>query len=60
MSEKTNDKLKGPIKERATDSRISCEAAWQVAGELGLPKQEFRKAADDLGIKIFGCQLGCF
>lgn len=60
MSEETKDKLKEFIEERATDGRISCEDAWQIADELGLPKQEFVSAADDLGIKIHSCQLGCF
>ncbi len=60
MSEKTNDKLNEFIKEQATDGMISCEDAWRIADELGLPKQEFGKAADELGIRIFGCRLGCF
>ena len=60
MREKTNDKLKEFIKEKATDGRISCEDAWRIADVHGLPKQEFVKSADELGIKIFDCQLGCF
>ncbi len=60
MSQMTNDKLKELIKERAADGRISCEDAWRIANELGMPKQEFVKTADELGVKIFSCQLGCF
>ncbi len=60
MSQETKDKLKELSKDRAMDGGISCEDAWQIADELALPKQEFVKAADDVGIKIHSCQPGCF
>jgi len=60
MSQETKDKLKELIKEPATDDGASCENSWQIADELALPKQEFVKAADDVGIKIHSCQPGCF
>lgn len=48
------------LTEKAEDGRISCEEAWQVAEELGVPKKDVGRAADDLGIRIRDCQLGCF
>jgi ribosomal protein L32E len=60
MSENNNDKLKELIKEHSVDGRISCEDAWQLADDIGAKKQEVGKAADELGIKVKSCQLGCF
>ena len=54
------DSISELLKQRATEGRISCEAAWQIAQELGMEKQEVGKAADDLGLRIHSCQLGCF
>jgi hypothetical protein len=53
-------KLESAIKEKATDGRLTCDEAWQLADDLGINKADMGKAADDLGIKIKSCQLGCF
>lgn len=42
------------------DRRISCEDAWSFADENGLSKAETGALCNELGIKIFACQLGCF
>ena len=54
------DDLKELVKQRATDGKITCEAAWALAEELGVEKAEVGRAADDAGIRIISCQLGCF
>jgi hypothetical protein len=55
-----SEEIRRLLAERADGGRISCEEAWQVADELGVPKTEVGAAADDLGIRITDCQLGCF
>jgi LAO/AO transport system kinase len=48
------------LKERAEDGNISCADAWKIAGELGVPKKDVGRAADEAGVRIQNCQLGCF
>jgi hypothetical protein len=46
--------------EIASDGRVSCADAWQLAEELGVSKADMGRAANEAGIKIKDCQLGCF
>jgi len=39
---------------------VPCAAAFAIAEELGLPRLAVGRAADELGLKISDCQLGCF
>lgn len=55
-----NKELKEEMLKKAIDGRISCAAARQMAEKLGLPYKEVGAAANELGIKIKDCQLGCF
>ncbi len=52
--------LKEEMLKKAIGGRISCAAARQLAERLGLSYKEVGKAANELGIKIKDCQLGCF
>lgn len=45
---------------RATNQRITCKDARQLAESLGTTYGEVGRAADRLGIKITNCELGCF
>jgi hypothetical protein len=42
------------------DGKLSCAAAWGIAGELGLPRQAVSDAAEGLGVRVGNCQLGAF
>jgi hypothetical protein len=48
------------IKELAPQGRISCAAARQLAEKLKIEYAEVGKACDAAGIKVCGCELGCF
>jgi hypothetical protein len=54
------EELKEEMLKRAVNGRLSCAAAREVAEKLGLPYKEVGIAANELGIKIKDCQLGCF
>ncbi len=54
------EKIKQRLLEQAKDGKVSCAQAWQVAEELGVSKAEVGRAANEAGIKIKNCQLGCF
>ncbi|HMK49761.1 MAG TPA: hypothetical protein VK435_06895 [Thermodesulfovibrionales bacterium] len=48
------------IKKKAVNDRIPCPVARRIAEELAVPYREIGKTADELGVKITGCELGCF
>ena len=40
--------------------KIACAAALEIAGEFGVEPSVVGGICNDLGIRISGCQLGCF
>lgn len=52
--------LKEEILAKAINGKLSCAEARRIAESLGLPYLRVGEAADELGIKIKDCQLGCF
>ncbi len=55
-----NDKIKEEMTKRAVNGRLSCAVARKIAEEFAIPYKEIGNAANELGIKIADCQLGCF
>ncbi len=55
-----NEELKQEMLKRAVDGRLSCAAARLIAEDLKIPYREVGAAANDLGIRIRSCDLGCF
>jgi len=60
MSIEEREKMKLALGEAAPQGKISCGEARALAERLGLPYALAGETADELGIKIWGCQLGCF
>ncbi len=54
------DKIKETVKEKAKDGKLSCPMARKIAKELDVPAREVGRAANELKIKLYGCELGCF
>ena len=48
------------IRESMTDSRLSCEAAWELAERFDIGKMDVASACEAMKIKISSCQLGAF
>jgi hypothetical protein len=42
------------------DGKLPCRKAFAIAEEHGVPPAVVGKVADGLGIRVSGCQLGCF
>ncbi len=53
-------KVEEEVKAVAKDGKIACAVAFDVAKRLGVPLKEVGRAANRAGVKICGCQLGCF
>jgi hypothetical protein len=56
---KTAD-LEKEVKAALVDGFLPCPVALGLARRLGVPAREVGDAADSLGLRITGCQLGCF
>jgi hypothetical protein len=46
--------------EAARGGCVACAVLLRLAAELGVPALAVGRSADRLGLKITGCQLGCF
>ncbi|MEW6244517.1 MAG: hypothetical protein AB1497_09715 [Bacillota bacterium] len=58
--ERPADQLIEELRKCAKDNRISCPAALAVANRLNVSPAKVGEALDWMGVKIHGCQLGCF
>ena len=54
------DELRQEVLKKAVEGKLSCATARKIAEDLKLPYQEIGEAANELGIRIKSCQLGCF
>jgi RNA:NAD 2'-phosphotransferase (TPT1/KptA family) len=48
------------VRDRAKEGRIACAVLRKTAEEFEVSYREAGDAANDEGVKIFGCELGCF
>lgn len=48
------------LKTLAKDNRISCTVARQLSEDLQVSPLEVGEMCDELNIRIFACELGCF
>ena len=54
------EELRQEIMKKTVDKKLPCAAARKIAEDLDIPYIEVGAAADELGVKIKNCQLGCF
>ncbi len=59
MSEVTPELIEA-VKAKATDGRATCTVLRKLAKDLGVPVRAVGDAANEAGIKIKACELGCF
>jgi hypothetical protein len=55
-----NDKIAEEIRKKTVNERLPCATARRIAEELAVPYKEVGKTANELKVKITGCELGCF
>lgn len=44
----------------AVDGKLSCTEAREIMNNYNVPNGQLGKICDEVGIKIYGCELGCF
>jgi hypothetical protein len=54
------EKIRSSLKDNSVRGKIPCPVARRIAEELNVRYEEIGKVADELGIKITDCELGCF
>ena len=57
--EKQNE-LKERILFEADGQKLPCKQAFAIAAEVKCPVAEVGKVCNEIGVKVVGCQLGCF
>ena len=60
MGQQDVDRLKEALRSAAKDDRIQCPQALELARREGVDSKQVARLLDELGVKIKGCQLGCF
>jgi hypothetical protein len=56
----TKEELRTRIRAAAPDGKMPCTAAFRLAEEVGISREEMGHLLNDMKIKIVQCQLGCF
>lgn len=56
----TQEELRSKIRAAAPEGKIPCAAAFRLAEELQISRQDLGDLLNELRIKIIQCQLGCF
>ncbi|KAF1083841.1 hypothetical protein SPSYN_02997 [Sporotomaculum syntrophicum] len=54
------EEIRTVVQNAAKDGKLSCTVARKLASELGVAPKEIGQAANELKIKLCGCELGCF
>jgi hypothetical protein len=54
------DKIAQAFKSAGIEKSITCPEAFSIAGKFAIPKKDIADYCNTNGIKIRGCQLGCF
>jgi hypothetical protein len=60
MDDKTPAKLRRALELWLPQGKIPCAKALALANHLELSPGKVGQALEELGIKVTGCQLGCF
>ena len=56
----SQEELRSKIQAAAPEGKIACAAAFKLAEDLGISRNELGNLLNELRIKIIQCQLGCF
>ena len=53
-------KLEEALRASLVNDRLLCPVAFKISADLDVSTKAIGEMANKLGIKISGCQLGCF
>lgn len=55
-----DNKIADAVRERAKEDKLSCGAAFRIAENLEVNPLQVGEMADDVGVRLYRCQLGLF
>jgi len=59
-SEQVTSELVDAVKAKTVEGRITCPVLRKLAEQSGVPYKVAGAAADQAGVKVKNCDLGCF
>lgn len=54
------DTIRGIFEKEGITKIITCPQAFEIAARYHIPKMDIAEYCNQFGVKIRGCQLGCF
>jgi DNA-binding transcriptional regulator YhcF (GntR family) len=58
--EQVTDELKAAVLAKAVHGKVTCPVLRKLAEDRGVPFKVAGTAADMAGVRVGGCELGCF
>jgi hypothetical protein len=55
-----NERIADGIREREREGKLSCGAAFHIAEALSVNPLKVGETADEMGVRLYHCQLGLF
>ena len=52
--------IREAIRRVAVDGKAACKVLLRLAATMAVPPKEIGRLCDEMGVRIRGCQLGCF
>jgi hypothetical protein len=59
-AEQVTPEMMDAIKDKAVDGKITCPVLRKFAEDTGVPYKVAGAAADQAGVRVHNCDLGCF
>jgi DNA-binding transcriptional regulator YhcF (GntR family) len=60
FAEQVTDAMKEAVLDKAVDGKVTCPVLRKLAEDQGVPYKVAGAAADLAGVRVGGCDLGCF
>ena len=60
MDQEKQKELRERILYEADSLKLPCKKAFTIASEVDCALAEVGKTCNEVGVKVVGCQLGCF
>lgn len=52
--------LREAVRAKGADGSVTCPVLRKLAEDMGVPYKVAGAAADEVGVKVHNCDLGCF
>ncbi|MBA4370821.1 MAG: hypothetical protein C0418_04505, partial [Coriobacteriaceae bacterium] len=54
------DELREAVRGKAVDGKMTCPVLRKLAEDMDVPYKVAGAAADEIGVRVHNCDLGCF